>query len=301
MFEYKESTGIRDTEDPYAIHEFYMAVINSTSNIIYWVDTDCHLRGCNQAFVKLLGLDKVKDFKGTPYEQMKHFAHWKDKRIEQFKLDDMSVIFSGQSQSIRNELPVEDKKGNILYFQSTRIPYYDHTKKLIGLIVTLTDVTLNKTQEEPVQPPIIDTHHASEVNDNHIPKILVIEDNIVVQCVEKALLMSLHCQVDIAQSGDDALRIFVPGKYDLVLMDIGLVDTSGYAVAKELRKLENNTQHHVPIIALTGYDADVVKDDCEHYFMEGAITKPLSSDQATQIINRYIYHLDTNIQGLKHS
>jgi CheY-like chemotaxis protein len=127
----------------------------------------------------------------------------------------------------------------------------------------------------------------------------MIEDNIIAQNVEKALLMALNCQVDIAESGDKALQLFGPGKYDLVLMDIGLEDTSGYVVAKQLRNMEKDTNHHVPIIALTGYEADVVKYDCEQYFMEGAITKPLTSEQAEQIIKHYVYHMDIPVNGLK--
>lgn len=127
----------------------------------------------------------------------------------------------------------------------------------------------------------------------------MIEDNLIAQNVESALLSALNCQVDIAGTGSMALELFEPGKYDLVLMDIGLTDTSGYVVAKNLRKQEKNTPYHVPIIALTGYEADVVKYDCEQYFMEGAITKPLSSEQAKQLIQHYIYHQDTEITGLK--
>lgn len=97
------------------------------------------------------------------------------------------------------------------------------------------------------------------------------------------------------------MQLFDPGKYDLVLMDIGLADTSGYVVAKQLRNKEKGTNHHVPIIALTGYEAEVVKYDCEQYFMEGAITKPLTSEQAEQIIQHYVYHMDVEVKGLKSS
>lgn len=289
------------TEDTYANHEFYMAVLNCLPNIIYWVDTECNLQGCNQAFVKLLGLDKLKDFNGTPYEQMKHFGHWEDKRTEQFKLDDMEVIFSGEAQYNKDENPITDNKGNTFYLQATRVPYYDHSHKLIGLIVTLTDVTANKTREEVQSIPVINNKIPQEFEDGHLPTVLMIEDNLIAQCVEKALLTSLHCLVDIADTGDNALKLFDPGKYDLVLMDISLEDTSGYVVAKKLRQMEKNTEYHVPIIALTSYDADVVKADCEQYFMEGAITKPLTSEQADQIIKHYIYHLDIPVKGLKHS
>ena len=82
-------------------------------------------------------------------------------------------------------------------------------------------------------------------------------------------------------------------------MDIGLQDTSGYVVSKKLREMEKNTEYHVPIIALTSYQADVVKYDCNDYFMDGVITKPLSNKQAEQIIKRYVYHENIEISGLQ--
>ncbi len=63
--------------------------------------------------------------------------------------------------------------------------------------------------------------------------------------------------------------------------------------------MEKDTGQRVPIIALTGYEADVVKYDCVDYFMEGALTKPLTSEQAKQIIQHYIYHIDIPVRGLK--
>ena len=127
----------------------------------------------------------------------------------------------------------------------------------------------------------------------------MVEDNLVAQKVEQALLTALNCQVDIAESGEQAIKLFSPGKYDLVFMDIGLQDTSGYIVAKKFRELEEETRYHVPIIALTSYQADVVKDDCIDYSMDGVITKPLTSDQAMKIIGHYVYQENISIDGLQ--
>lgn len=286
--------------DIHTIHEYYMDIINCIPDVVYWIDTDCNLKGCNHQFTKLLGLKKLKDFKGTPYDQMKKSAHWSDERVNAFKLDDMNAFFSiGLPQRV-DEKPVIDKEGNNLYFQATRVPMYDNHKKVVGLVVVLTDVTARKSfelvsehlQKEPLKTNNLDTRE-------HLPTVLMIEDNLIAQNVEKALLTALNCHVDIAESGNKALKLFNPGKYDLVLMDLGLEDTSGYLVAKQLRNMEKDTLHHVPIIALTGYQADLVKSDCEQYFMEGAITKPLTSEQAEQIIKHYVYHIDTPVNGLK--
>lgn len=282
------------------IHQHYMDIINALPDIVYWVDIECNLIGCNTNFVTLLGLNSLREFKGTPYQQMKKHAKWSEKRAEEFKLDDMKVIFSGKSLNKVEEQPVVDKHGDTLYFQSNRVLMYDDKKKIVGLIVVLTDISafkkldvVKKTvpkNKSKIKPVMID---------GHLPNVLMIEDNVVAQHAEKALLTGLNCQVDIAGTGDMALKLFDPGKYDLVLMDIGLGDTSGYVVAKQLRNMEKNTKHHVPIIALTGYQADVVKSDCEKYFMEGVISKPLTSEQAEQIIKHYVYHMDVDVQGLK--
>lgn len=287
-------------EETPAIHQFYMNILNSVPDIVYWVDKDCNLVGCNNNFVKLLGLQELRDFKGTPYQQMKKFARWPEARTESFKLDDMQVIFSREPRYNVAEKVVETPKGGPLYFRSTRVPMYDDNKALIGLVVVLTASSASKTQEQASSAITKAETKAKPMSElEHLPTVLMIEDNLIAQNVEKALLTALNCQVDIAATGDRALQLFNPGKYDLVLMDIGLEGTSGYVVAKQLRNMEKDTTHHVPIIALTGFEADVVKEDCEHYFMEGVITKPLTSEQAEQIINHYVYHMDISVNGLK--
>lgn len=287
-------------DDLESIHQYYMEIINAIPTIIYWVDMQCNLQGCNSSFIRLLGLHTLKELKGTPYEQMDKFAHWNKKRTEELKLDDMNVLFSGIPTYNVEEKPIENDQGKVFYFQSNRVPMYDRDKQIIGLIVSFNDVTLSKEVQAragKTSENIQDTE--SLLTKDYLPSVLMVEDNIIAQNVEKALLTALHCQVDVADSADAAVKLFHPGKYDLVLMDIGLEDSSGYVVAKQLRQKEKDTQYHVPIIALTGFEADVVKYDCQHYFMEGVISKPLTCEQAEQIIKHYVYHLDVPVRGLK--
>ncbi|QEY51658.1 response regulator [Legionella longbeachae] len=290
----------KSQEDVESIHQYYMEIINSMPNIVYWLDTDCNLKGCNNNFIKLLGLNTLKDLDGTPYQQMEKFGHWDKDRVQELKLDDMKVIFSGIPQHNVQEKPITDGAGKNYYFQSSRIPMHNRNKDLIGLIVIFNNLTPGNDIEVHTKNYIKNVQHMEHAStENYLPKILMVEDNIIAQNVEKALLTALNCQVDIANSADSAVKLFQPGKYDLVLMDIGLEDSSGYIVAKQLRQKERETEHHVPIIALTGFEADVVKYDCQHYFMEGAISKPLTCDQAEQIIKHYVYHMDVPVRGLK--
>ena len=283
-------------EENMDVHQYYMDIINCMPGIVYWVDSNCILKGCNLNFLNLLGLKQKNDLVGTPYDQMSKQLPWTPSRIGSFKLDDMAVLFSGDPVHDINELPVYNKKGEAVYYQSTRVPLFDADKKVSGLVVILNDITSQKNMEKPLhQAHPADRAERMKYSDKPV-RVLLVEDNIIAQHVQQALLMALNCDVDIAGSGDAAGMLFEPGKYALVFMDIGLQDTSGYIVSKTFREIEKNTRHHVPIIALTSYKADIIKEDCNNYFMDGVITKPLTSAQAINIIKQYVYHEDVKLE-----
>ena len=272
------------------IHQHYMDIINCMPNIVYWVDMDCMLKGCNNHFVQWLGLKRTQEFIGTPYEPMIKHMPSASARIESFKLDDMAVLFSCIATYDVEEAPIYDSDNQATYYRSTRVPLFDSEQKLTGLVVILVDVTAYKDMEQKL-------HIKQETKKPKVPaldkrgsiRVLIVEDNKIAQLVEQKLMSELNCEVDLADSGTLATDLFVPGKYALVFMDIGLQDTSGYMVAKKIREMEKNTQHHVPIIALTTYQADVVREDCANYFMDDVVTKPLTTDRAIQLINQFVY------------
>ena len=66
--------------------------------------------------------------------------------------------------------------------------------------------------------------------------ILLVEDielNVVVAC---SVLENLGNTVDVAMTGKDALEMFAPGEYDLVLLDIQLPDMTGFDISKQLKQ-----------------------------------------------------------------
>jgi len=294
----KKSVSKDHAKEILDIHHYYMDIINCMPGIVYWVDINCNLKGCNNNFVELLGLKRLQDFAGTPYDQMLKFTKWSPERIEALKLDDMAVLFSGEPKYGIEELPFYDEDKKPTYYRTTRVPLFDNNNHVMELVVVLMDITPHIGAEESLTALLPDDDAA--LPDCKDPtRVLMVEDSIVAQKVEEALLIALHCEVDIADSGDKALQLFGPGKYDLVFMDIGLQDTSGYMVAKKFRQMEEHTPHHVPIIALTSYQAEVVKYDCKEYFMDGVLTKPLTSEQAQQVIQHYVYHEEVSVEGLK--
>jgi CheY-like chemotaxis protein len=282
-----------------SLHHYYMGIINSIPSIVYWIDIDCHLQGCNLHFIKLLGLKHLNNFSATPYDLMAKHLSWTEERIKSFKLDDMTVLFKGEPTYNVEEAPVTNKKNELTYYCSTRVPLYNENNNIIGLVVVLVDITAQRAIQEQldkcnsVEKPVV---NAERMN---IPlRVLLVEDSELALNVERAALAELNCEVDVATTGDEAAVLFTPGKYVLVFMDIGLEGTNGYVIAKEFRKLEK-TEHHVPIIALTGYLAENVKYDCLDSGMEGVINKKLvSSKTFMQLINRFVYKENIMVDGL---
>jgi CheY-like chemotaxis protein len=56
---------------------------------------------------------------------------------------------------------------------------------------------------------------------------------------------------DVAENGAEALRMLEAAPYDVVLVDVQMPVMDGHAAAHEIRRREQGTTCHVPIIAIT--------------------------------------------------
>lgn len=130
------------------------------------------------------------------------------------------------------------------------------------------------------QPPTIDI-----LIDKYRPlNVLLVEDNVIAQRMGNSLLSSLNCNVYIASSGENALEQFEPGKFDLVLMDIGLPILQGDETAKLIRLKETNTLHHARIIALTAHYNESTRSQYLNAGIDDVYCKPLMYNQAERLI-----------------
>ncbi len=104
-------------------------------------------------------------------------------------------------------------------------------------------------------------------------KILVVEDNDVNQLVATELLKSRGFVVDVADNGKIAVEKVANHHYDLVLMDMPIMD--GITATLEIRKTQPATV--LPIVAMT---ANAMREDrlrCLSAGMQGFVTKPIDT------------------------
>lgn len=273
-------------ESQYELHQYYLDILYCMPNIVYWVDERCQLKGFNQQFIKLMRMSKITDLHMTPYQCMAKFMSWDSACIKNFELDDMAVIYSGIAKYDELASTVYDEQGEATYYRVSRIPLFDKKKKVKGLVVILVDVSSDIAKLETSAGQAFE--FIPEKKTQNSVHILMVEDNPVTQRVEHALLSELNCDVDVAGSGAAAMSFFKPGKYDLVLMDIGLEDTSGYTVSKKMRQMEEGSGQHVPIVALTSFSAESIAEDCEKYAMQAVMSKPLTAEKAKELIQYFI-------------
>lgn len=282
--------------DVQAVHDYYAGMMRFIPHLVYWIDEQGLLKGCNQNFKQVCRLKDRDIGVIQPYKKMGSAFHLDAKKIKLLQEEDMRVIHADQGKHNR-VLSVKTPKKNqpTQDYLCNRDPLHDQTGRVTGAIIVMMEALKQQATAQPIaeiQPAVLLSHP---------PVVLIVEDNTIARKAAESLFKSLECQVDSAQSYQHAAALFQPGKYDLVVMDIELEDASGYFIAKEFRITEKNTQHHVPIIALTSHDADRIKFYCDDYYMEGALNKPLHAGQAEQILERYVYKKDTLVGGLKHA
>jgi two-component system sensor histidine kinase/response regulator len=118
------------------------------------------------------------------------------------------------------------------------------------------------------------------------PRVLLIEDNLLIQIIHKSMLEELNCKVELAGSAKETLKK-LKNHYDILFVDIGLPDMAGFELITKIREYDSHTAH-IPIIVLTGYSDDA---DRKLFLRVGAnevVIKPVDKDNLNKLLRQYI-------------
>ncbi|MBU6959754.1 response regulator [Pseudomonas sp. CVAP len=102
--------------------------------------------------------------------------------------------------------------------------------------------------------------------------ILVAEDNPINQAIIKEQLEALGCSVVVAANGEQAMHLWRPEVFDVVLTDVNMPLMNGYELAQTLRE-------HDPLLPIIGVTANAMREEgmrCIAVGMNAWIVKPLS-------------------------
>ncbi|NTS78507.1 aerobic respiration two-component sensor histidine kinase ArcB [Catenovulum sp. SM1970] len=113
-------------------------------------------------------------------------------------------------------------------------------------------------------------------------KILLVEDVALNAQVAKATLEEMDHEIIVAKTGNEALDLYKPGKFDLLLLDIHLPDMTGFDVAARVKQIDLN---HPPLVALTAHSVSN-KDKYREIGIIDVITKPLRVDEISHVFGQ---------------
>ncbi|MCX7710318.1 MAG: ATP-binding protein [Clostridia bacterium] len=118
--------------------------------------------------------------------------------------------------------------------------------------------------------------------------VLLAEDNKTNQVLMQTMLQKYDWTVQIANNGREALELYQPGMYDIILMDVQMPEMDGLEATIAIRSAESNLGVRIPIIALTANAMKGDKEKCLEAGMDDYLTKPVRSKALFETICKHI-------------
>jgi PAS domain S-box-containing protein len=126
--------------------DFLQNILDTSPSIICWKDRTSRFLGCNSAYARLFGLSKPEDIigktdwdiPGSPEQKELYLAA--DRRIMDSGQPEYHIIENGQ-----------DANGNLIWFDTNKLPLRNAAGEVIGILVTIQDITAQKTVQDEIQ------------------------------------------------------------------------------------------------------------------------------------------------------
>ncbi len=122
---------------------------------------------------------------------------------------------------------------------------------------------------------------------------LLAEDNAVNQKLAVFLLEKSGHKVTVANNGIEALLHWHNGQFDAIFMDVDMPEMNGYEATRRIRKEEQASGAHIPIVAMTAHAMQSMRGECLLHGMDGYLSKPIDTealwrelDHVTQCIKK---------------
>jgi PAS domain S-box-containing protein len=117
---------------------------------------------------------------------------------------------------------------------------------------------------------------------------LVVDDVALNQAVATKMLDKLGMTSVAVSSGREALELLHKERFDLVFLDCNMPELDGYETAKLIRSSLASGAAEIPIIAMTASAMKGDMDKCLQAGMSDYISKPITPQQLTDVLGRWI-------------
>jgi CheY-like chemotaxis protein/chemotaxis signal transduction protein len=116
-------------------------------------------------------------------------------------------------------------------------------------------------------------------------RVLLVEDNVVVQKVMKRMLGKLGYEADLATNGRESVDAIERGGYDVVFMDVQMPEMNGLEAARTITKSDASSRP--VIIAMTAAEGESDRQACMDAGMDACLVKPVTEADLRAALDRW--------------
>jgi two-component system KDP operon response regulator KdpE len=124
---------------------------------------------------------------------------------------------------------------------------------------------------------------------NPPPRILLVDDEVVIQRAVAPLLRSHGYDVEVVATGRDAIAAVVDRRPDLIVLDLGLPDIEGTEVCRRIRR-----ESKAPLVVLSARSGESDKVAALDIGADDYVTKPFGSEELLARIRVALRRLETD-------
>jgi two-component system, cell cycle response regulator DivK len=114
--------------------------------------------------------------------------------------------------------------------------------------------------------------------------ILIIESSIDTRLLVSLSLQGTGYYTMTAASGEEAMQIAKHAIPDVILMDLDMPQRDGFGATRRLRQMAE--LRHVPVVAVTAYPAEGIKQAARDVGCSGYIKKPFDYERLGRLLDR---------------
>ncbi len=118
-------------------------------------------------------------------------------------------------------------------------------------------------------------------------RLLLAEDSPANQKLAVGLLSKWGHQVEVANTGREALEAIEKHQFDAVLMDVQMPEMDGLEATREIRIREADSGRHLPIVAMTAHAMKGDRERCFEAGMDGYVAKPIRPEQLAAALEAF--------------
>jgi CheY-like chemotaxis protein len=161
--------------------------------------------------------------------------------------------------------------------------YLTKPVKQSELLGTIATVFGDRLEERQTTLPSLVTRHSLRESCRHL-HILLTEDNAVNQKLAARMLQKRGHTLVLANNGKEALAALAKDTFDLVLMDIQMPEMDGIQATEAIRREEEGTPNHIPIVAMTAHAMKGDREKCLTAGMDNYVSKPIKAQELFDVI-----------------